>query len=231
MKGRVLKNSGVEGVQTVDKLSSEQNELHHHSYKFAHMTQEQFSSPQDSLQFIESMINKAKNRFNENGHLYLLWGWVIFCCSVLHFILSYWNISKNPQFVWMFTWVALIYQSVYIARRKKTVRVKTYMDEMIGSVWFVFVMLMLLTGFITGKAGAWNIMYPLFLVLYGVPTFLTGAFIKFMPLQVGAACCWLLALASGFVPYQYQVLFISLAVICAWVIPGYLLRSRFKKQN
>jgi len=195
------------------------------------MSREQFSSPQDSLQFIESMINKAQNRFNENGHLYLLWGWVIFACSVLHFILSYWNISKNAQYVWFLTWGALIYQTIYIARKKKRVRVKTYTDEMIGYVWFVFIMLMVLIGFITSKAGAWNIMYPLFLVLYGVPTFLIGVFIKFAPLQIGAASCWILALASTFVPYQFQVLFISLAVISAWVIPGYLLRSRFKNQN
>jgi len=35
-------------------------------------------SPQEALQLIESMINKAQNRFGENGTLYLLWGWVLF---------------------------------------------------------------------------------------------------------------------------------------------------------
>jgi hypothetical protein len=51
------------------------------------MQQEEFS-PQDSLHLIESMINKARNRFSENGHLYLLWGWVILVCSVVIIILK-----------------------------------------------------------------------------------------------------------------------------------------------
>lgn len=34
-------------------------------------------SPKDSLQLIDQMINQAKNRFSENGFLYLLWGWLI----------------------------------------------------------------------------------------------------------------------------------------------------------
>ena len=51
-----------------------------HSLIFEHKPsamQEQEFSPQQSLNLIESMINKARNRFSENGHLYLLWGWVI----------------------------------------------------------------------------------------------------------------------------------------------------------
>ena len=41
-------------------------------------------SPQQSLQLIEGMINKAKNRFPKNGFLYLLWGWVIMISAISH---------------------------------------------------------------------------------------------------------------------------------------------------
>lgn len=194
------------------------------------MEQPEFST-QSSLQLIESMINKAQNRFNENGHLYLLWGWVIFICSIVHFVVDYWNIYDKPQFVWFATWGAMIYQMIYLARTKKKERVKTYTDEIIGYVWIVFVITMALIGYVAGKFGAWGLMYPLFLILYGTPTFLCGAIIKFRPLQIGAVGCWILAIASTFVINQYQVLFLALAVLSAWIIPGYLLRSRFKKQN
>lgn len=195
------------------------------------MNEDQFSSPQDSLLLIERMINKAQNRFNENGHLYLLWGWLIFFCSILSFVLSYWNLYDRPYHVWFLTWLALIYQVFYIVRRKKKERVKTYTDEIIGYIWFVFVMLMILVGFVTGKANAWALMYPLFLILYGIPTFLIGALVKFSPLRAGAVSCWVLAIISTYVPVQYQVLFFSVAVLSAWIIPGYLLRSRFKNQH
>ncbi len=195
------------------------------------MNQDPISSPQDSLQFIEQMINKAQNRFHENGHLYLLWGWVIFTCSILHFVVDYWDLYPKPQNVWILTWAALIYQSFYISKKKKQIRVKTYTDEIVYWIWIVFVVLMALVGFIVSKAGAWYIMYPLYLVLYGVPTFLIGVIIKFPPLKAGGISCWLLAVAASFVPAQYSVLFIALAVLSAWIIPGYLLRSRFKLQN
>ncbi|MBY0476503.1 MAG: hypothetical protein K2Q24_02570 [Chitinophagaceae bacterium] len=194
------------------------------------MEQPGFSAA-NSLQLIESMINKAQNRFNENGHLYLLWGWVIFICSVVHFVVDYWNIYDRPQFVWFATWAGLIYQMIYLARTKKKEWVKTYTDEIIGHVWIVFVIMMALAGFIAGKSEAWPLMYPLFLVLYGMPTFLSGAIIKFSPLKAGAVGCWVLAIASAFVPAHYQVLFLALAVLSAWIIPGYLLCSQFKKQN
>lgn len=194
------------------------------------MEQPEFST-QNSLQLIESMINKAQNRFNENGHLYLLWGWVIFFCSIIHFVVDYWNIYDKPQLVWIATWGAVIYQMIYLARTKRKERVKTYTDEIIGYVWLVFVISMGLMGYVAGKFGAWALMYPLFLILYGIPTFLSGAIIKFPPLQIGAVGCWILAIASTFVINQYQVLFLALAVLSAWIIPGYLLRSRFKKQN
>jgi hypothetical protein len=43
---------------------------------------------EESLEVIQSMILKAKNQFSENGKLYLLWGWVILCCSLGYFILD-----------------------------------------------------------------------------------------------------------------------------------------------
>jgi hypothetical protein len=69
------------------------------------------------------------------------------------------------------------------------------------------------------------------LVLYGIPTFLSGVILKFKPLSTGGFICWFLAVAAMFIPYEYQLLLLALAVACAWIIPGYLLRSKFKKEN
>ena len=51
--------------------------------------QDENITQQQSLVIIESMINKAKNQFSENGFAYLLWGWVILFCSVSQFVLQY----------------------------------------------------------------------------------------------------------------------------------------------
>jgi hypothetical protein len=58
-----------------------------------------------------------------------------------------------------------------------------------------------------------------------------GAILQFRPLMLGAMACWVLAVSAGFANHRYHPLFVSAAVICAWIIPGYILRSRFNKQT
>ena len=36
---------------------------------------------------------------------------------------------------------------------------------------------------------------------------------------------------ASFVGYDYHLLFLAVAVIIAWIIPGYILRSRYKMIN
>ena len=195
------------------------------------MEQQDFSA-KDSLQLIESMISKAQNRFNENGHLYLLWGWVILVCSITSFISVYFfNNYKNLMYVWMLTFPTIVYQMIYLARVKKSAAVQTYTDEINSKVWVVFVIMGFLVGIIIGKSGQPQLFNPLILALYGMPTFLSGVILKFVPLRIGAVSCWILALVSVFIPYQFSFLLLAIAVITTWIVPGYLLRSRFKNQQ
>jgi len=188
---------------------------------------------QDSIALIESMINKAKNRFGENGFLYLLWGWVILFCSLGQFVLYYFMHYERHYLVWMTTWLALGVQFVYIYRKKRRKRVSTYTEEILKYVWITFVILMFLLGFIiNNKTTSDNLAGTAgLLALYGMPTFLSGIILKFRALITGGICCWGLSIISGFMPNDYQLLFLAAGVIIAWIIPGYMLRARYKKEN
>lgn len=188
-------------------------------------------NPSQSLALIESMINTAKNRFSENGHLYLLWGWTIFFCSIFHFLAAWQQWLAHPEMVWCLTWAAVIYQVVFLARQKKKEKVKNYTDEISGYVWIAFAVMMFLTIFLMGKNNVFEKMYPMFLVLYGTPTFLSGVLLRFNPLKVGGICCWCLAIIAAYTAWEYQLLLLSLAVVTAWIVPGYLLKARYKKEN
>lgn len=195
------------------------------------MEQQEFST-RDSLQLIERMINKAQNRFSENGHLYLLWGWVVLVCSITSFVAIYfYDNAKILMYVWMLTIPTVIYQMIYLARIKKNTAVRTYTDEINSYVWFVFVIMGFLVGIIVGRSGHPELFNPFVLMLYGMPTFLSGVILKFMPLRIGAICCWILSLVSVLIPYQFSFLLLAMAVITTWIVPGYLLRSRFKTQH
>jgi hypothetical protein len=196
-----------------------------------YMENNQQFSPQESLQLIEGMIQKTQNRFNENGTLYLLWGWVIFFCATVHYILAKYTSLNHIEYIWGLTWVAVIYQIIYLVRKEKSPVVKTYTEEIISYVWIVFGISMGMVTFILGNSNLWPVMYPLILMLYGMPTFLSGAIMRFKPLMFGGFICWVLCIISKFIPAGEVLLLLALAVLSAWIIPGYLMRKKFKGQS
>ncbi len=188
-------------------------------------------SAEESLAIIEGMINKAKNKFSDGSFLYLLWGWVIFACSLGHFLMIKFKLFKEPEMVWMLTWAAVIFQIIYLVKQQKKETVKTYTDEIINYVWMCFGFSMMVVTFVLGRSESWIILYSIVLMLYGMPTFLSGAIMKFTPLKVGGIICWVLSVISTFVSPLYVLLLLALAVVVAWIIPGYLLRAKYKSEN
>jgi len=192
------------------------------------MEHEKEMSPQESLRLIEKMIGEAKKQFSENGHLYLIWGWVVFFCSVSEFILR--TVFHYQYFyaVWFLTWPVVIYQIWYLSRKRKTTRVRTYADRLIGFVWLTFVILaMLLTWILPASTAQVVNVMPVVLALYGMPTFLSGIALRFNPLVWGGISCWALCIATIFIPVNIQDLCVPVAMLSAWIIPGYLLKARF----
>lgn len=193
--------------------------------------QEENFSPKESLLLINSMINQAKNHFTENGFLYLLWGWVIFFCAIGHFILLQFTQVKHAELIW-YSWIpATIFQFIYLSKREKKERIKTYSGNMVNFIWISFGCSMLVLSVILTKINGWHHMPAFSLLLYGTPTFLSGFAMQFTPLKIGGAACWALAILSIFILPIYGLLLLGLAILIAWIIPGYLLRKKFKTEN
>ena len=190
--------------------------------------EEQQISERESLALIASMVNKAKNTFSETGKLYIIWGWLIFLCCLVQFLaLKIFN--KNISYIWFSTWVLLIYQIFFLRKKRRLRKVRTYTEEINGFVWLVFFICLLILAFIGIQFEQYQMIDPMILVLYGMPTFLSGIILKFRPLIVGGIICWLLAILSTFVNINFQLLLVAAGVAAGWIIPGYILRSRFKK--
>lgn len=191
-------------------------------------------SGQQSLQLIESMINKAKNQFSENGDLYLLWGWWVFACSIIEFILLNQLQYEKHWLVWWTVPLVILYQIFYLRNKKNHQRVRTYTDEIIGFVWLTFLILLALLLFLLSRIDdpvKISLIDPAFLILYGMPTFLSGIILKFRPLLIGGIGCWILSVIITFVSPAYHLLFIPVAMVMAWIIPGYLLKKKYKNQT
>ena len=188
----------------------------------------------ESLELIQSMINRVKDKFGENGHLYLLWGWVVLLCSLTQFILIKFTVVEKHYLVWLACWGVVIYQVFYLVKKHRGTKVRTYTGDIIGFVWFSFAIAMFLLSFVFGRIlgnDYYRVINPVFLVIYGIPTFLSGIILRFRPLVIGGISCWVLSIIAAFVMPTYQLLFLSATMIVAWIIPGYLLRSKYKKAS
>ena len=167
--------------------------------------EETIMSERESMELITSMINKAKNRFSEQGFLYLLWGWVILVCCIAQFVLSHFFNVANANYVWLLTWLVVIYQTFYLRKNRKKEKAKTYTDEITSMVWITFFICLILVTFICIRFKKYEMINPIMLVLYGMPTFLSGFIMKFKPLMIGGICCWLIAFVSPFIAFEYQI--------------------------
>ena len=198
------------------------------------MNEENFD-PKQSLLLIESMINRAKDKFAEDGSMYLLWGWLVFICSLLQFVLLHFFKYPYHYMVWIVTWIVAIYQVIYIRKKNKYRNVRTYTAYILGYVWLTFVIVIFLLAFLIGQLTTseyYAHITPILLTVYGMPIFLSGVILRFKPLIFGGIGCWVLSIIAMLIDnYDYQFLMIPAAMMIAWIIPGYLLRARFKLQT
>ena len=124
----------------------------------------------------------------------------------------------------------LIFQIIYSKKSKKFRKAKTYTRDINRVVWIVFFICLMLAIFICISYKRYELINPFLLVLYGMPTFLSGIIIKFKALIIGGIFCWVMAFISPFINIEYHVLLSAAAVIAAWIIPGHLLRNKYKNE-
>jgi hypothetical protein len=211
--------------------------------------QEKQLSEKESLDLIAQMINKAKDAHHDTGVAAIMWGAVIAICSLVRFSEKQFN-YRLPFDIYLLTFLALAPQIYLNIRERKQKKVKAYDDAFMNALWFGFGISIFLLVFInnvmfqnwsnaseviTKATGEPNpfILYEyisaFFLMLYGIPTFVTGLSMKFRPMLVGGIICWVCCIISLFTPYKADLLLVAFAAIFAWFIPGIILEKDYRK--
>jgi hypothetical protein len=179
-------------------------------------------SENESLKLITEMIGKAKSSYHSNGTSAIMWGVVIFFCSIFSFL------QMQFQFdIWWLMWVALVPQFVMIFKNRKNKNFVSYEETTMSYVWWAFGAMILMLMFFN------NYYRPshsesLFLMLFGLPTFITGGMFRFKPMIIGAMICWILFVISLYTQLKINLLLMALAALSAWLIPGIILRKKCK---
>lgn len=192
--------------------------------------QEQEFSPAESLLLIRNMIEKTKQGMYDNSGSFLLWGWGAFLACLSQFILkAIYNYPYHYR-VWLITFVLVILNFFLIKKRKRAEAATSFIGEAMGNLWMGIGISFFVLTFIFSKMG-WQYAYPIFIMMYGLGTFISGRFLQFKPLIIGGIVSWVLAAISVFFEYDYQILFACGALMVSYIIPGHILRTEYYKSK
>ncbi|MBS1632902.1 MAG: hypothetical protein JST10_10060 [Bacteroidetes bacterium] len=193
------------------------------------MSEEVFS-PEQSLKVIRSMLEKTKQDFSDNYFYTLLWGWLIFIAAIGEYCLKV--ILEYPQhyLVWNLMWVGAVISIISGIKNGKKKKVETYMSQTMMYFGIGCGIMFTILAFMFIYFNNWKIAFPVYFLLYGFISFISGAIIRYTPLRWAGAACWAVSIASVFVEFDIQLLLMALAAVVGFIIPGYMMKAEQKRR-
>jgi hypothetical protein len=213
------------------------------------MEPEKQLTEKESLDLITMMINKAKDSYHDTGIGAMMWGTIIAVCSLVKLSEIHFNFIMPFDIYWL-TILAIVPQIFITIREKKERKVKSYDEIYMDYLWLAFGISIFLLIFITNAvfhvwepvaieynklAGHRSVfrfsefIAPLFLLLYGIPTFVTGAACKFKPMLWGGLLCWVCCIITIYTSIKIDLLLTAFSAIFAWLIPGIIMEKDYRK--
>lgn len=195
------------------------------------MEDNQKFSAEQSLQIIKSMIEKAKHDVARNSFYLLLWGWLVFVAAMSHFLLMKLTNFSQPWLVWNLMLIGVIASIVRGIKESKKETVKTYIGETMKYFGICLAILYCSLTFIFGYNDLWKFSYPIYILIYAVACFFMGSVMQFNLLRLTGLLCLPIMILSIYVPYEWQLPLMALAILISYIIPGHVLNLKEKRQN
>lgn len=182
---------------------------------------------QESLQIITNMINTVRKDASDNGHMLLLWGYAVLIAALGHYLFAYHLDIQQGYLFWLLMPLCGIITAIVAYRdSRKTPRVESHVERLFGNLVVAFVIPLIIVLAFQGQLREFT--YPIILLLYGIFLYLAGAFLRFKPLLWGGAANWPIAIVCMFVPFEIQLLLMAGAVLIGYIIPGHILKARYR---
>jgi len=188
-------------------------------------------SPQESLKLIQRMIAKTQQGMGDNSKHFLLWGWITFVACVSQYLLKHVFDYEKHYLVWLLIIPGIIISITMGIKDQRLQKANTYIGDSMKYLWIGMGICYFVLSMILSRLG-WNTsIFPFFIMLYGLGTFVSGQFLQFKPLIFGGLAAWVLAIASVYFKKDYQMLFGAAAILVSYIIPAYMLRYKNKSSH
>jgi hypothetical protein len=187
-----------------------------------------------SIQTIQEMLLVSKRKFQSDGILFIVWGWIMTIHYMVSYVLGYSNLSTQLKNGIKYFTIGLIilgfaFTLYYIFKLRK--KVQTYIGISLRYVWvgmFFSLVLVNVIQFRVLQEINFELQHPIFMVIIAFATVVTGGILRYQLIVYGGISFALLALLSSRLPLESQLLMESIAWLIAFVVPGHMLYSKRK---
>jgi len=185
-----------------------------------------------SMQLIHEMLQVSKRKFQSDGILMIVWGWIMTIHYLLSFVLGNSNLTNQLRHGIKYVITGLIfigfaYTLFYILKQRK--KVQTYIGVSLRYVWVAMFFSLVLVNIIQFRVLNeinFELQHPIFMVIIAFAIVVTGGILRYKLIVFGGVAFALLALISSHLPLNNQLLLESIAWLIAFVIPGHILYSK-----
>jgi hypothetical protein len=191
-------------------------------------------TPEESLNLIGEVISNTRNNLKTDSFYFLLWGWFITLASLIEaFIL--WNAGrmndwKNVGLFSGLSWgglvlIAIIVQLFFIKKHYVKRGYRTFFEKILSYMWMISALIIFLMVYLAGTRH--ESPEPYIFAVVSIPTVITGLMTRFRPLVIGGLVFILFAVIAVNIQTSYlRSLVSAFAIICGYLIPGYMLRKQ-----
>ena len=186
-------------------------------------------SPEKSLELITQVITQARNKFEENGFIYMFWGVLIAITSISQFVLlknEYYNINWYPYLLMP---IGSIYSTIYFSKKKRKNK-QNLISKIVSALWIVLSINMMILGFLFGNNLKENLI-PIILILLSIGTIVSGTSIKSKLLLYSGIFIGFSAFLGFYLEWIYQPLLMGVVSIITILIPGIILMVQHKRKE
>jgi hypothetical protein len=186
-------------------------------------------TPEESVLLIAKTIRETKSRFVQSGHIYILWGTLMFAVSLCQYFLVRRELYNYAGYPCLLYPLAGVYTWIY-NRKKYRNKPKTMLGNILMTLGLLLGFNLMILGFLFFRQLG-DTLVPVFLIFLAVFNVITGVAIKHSPMIIGGILINIIGLGLFYIDWQYHSLFMAIAVLIAFVIPGILLNRNQGKND
>ncbi len=185
-----------------------------------------------SLQVIREMIEVSRRKLQNDGILFIAWGWALFYSAMSRFLISKILFSRMEVRAFKIAGViisvfVLGYTLLYLWQQRK--KAQTWIGISLRWVWISVVFCMMMINLIQQNILheiRFELQHPIFMVVFAYAVIVSGVILRYRLMIIMGILFGLLAWISSFFELHQQLLFEAIAWFAAFILPGHILFAR-----